>query len=134
MIGLVCESFWRVADGRVEEFKGDLDEYAAWLRSRGSEAKSAKGDKSAAKTEPVKAQRSKQIIDADVKRLKQLESRIATLQSEAKHIDDELADPAVYASDGGGTVVRLAQRQGELQKEREVLESEWLLLYEAQEA
>ncbi len=36
LTGLVCETFWRVADGKVEEFKGDLDQYAAWLRSRGS--------------------------------------------------------------------------------------------------
>ncbi|MEO7433582.1 MAG: ABC-F family ATP-binding cassette domain-containing protein [Dokdonella sp.] len=36
LTGLVCETFWRVADGKVEEFKGDLDEYAAWLRSRSS--------------------------------------------------------------------------------------------------
>ncbi|MBN8480909.1 MAG: ABC-F family ATP-binding cassette domain-containing protein [Xanthomonadales bacterium] len=34
LIGLVCETFWRVADGKVELFKGDLDEYAAWLKSR----------------------------------------------------------------------------------------------------
>ena len=42
LIGLVCDSFWRVAGGRVEEFDGDLDAYAAWLRSRpatNSEAK-----------------------------------------------------------------------------------------------
>ncbi|RBE76283.1 ABC-F family ATP-binding cassette domain-containing protein, partial [Xanthomonas oryzae] len=32
LIGLVCDSFWRVADGVVEPFAGDLDEYAAWLR------------------------------------------------------------------------------------------------------
>ena len=39
LIGLVCETFWRVADGKVEAFDGDLDEYAAWLRSRpGSES------------------------------------------------------------------------------------------------
>src|SRR5690606_23599226 len=36
LIGLVCETFWRVSDGKVEEFKGDLDEYAAWLKSRAS--------------------------------------------------------------------------------------------------
>ncbi|HBK46361.1 MAG TPA: ABC transporter ATP-binding protein, partial [Xanthomonadaceae bacterium] len=34
LIGLVCDTFWRVADGVVEPFAGDLDEYAAWLRSR----------------------------------------------------------------------------------------------------
>ncbi len=34
LIGLVCDNFWRVADGVVEPFSGDLDDYAAWLRSR----------------------------------------------------------------------------------------------------
>ncbi len=35
LTGLVCDRFWRVADGRVEAFDGDLDDYAAWLRGRG---------------------------------------------------------------------------------------------------
>ena len=47
LIGLVCETFWRVADGKVEPFDGDLDEYAAWLRSRGSNA-AGQGDAKAA--------------------------------------------------------------------------------------
>jgi ATP-binding cassette subfamily F protein 3 len=34
LTGLVCDTFWRVADGRVDLFDGDLDDYAAWLRSR----------------------------------------------------------------------------------------------------
>ena len=34
LTGLVCNTYWRVADGHVEEFDGDLDEYAAWLRTR----------------------------------------------------------------------------------------------------
>ncbi|MCX7043038.1 MAG: ATP-binding cassette domain-containing protein [Gammaproteobacteria bacterium] len=135
LIGLVCETFWRVADGRVEEFNGDLDEYAAWLRSRGG--KTDKADKAApvmavpaAAPKPV---RSKQAIDAADKRIKAIEARIATLQSESKHIEDELADPSMYNSDGGGAMVRLAQRQGQLNAEREALESEWLVLLEQQE-
>jgi len=43
LIGLVCETFWRVAEGKVELFKGDLDEYAAWLRSRASRSDIAVG-------------------------------------------------------------------------------------------
>ena len=45
----------------------------------------------------------------------------------------ETRDGATARSDGGGAVVRLAQRQGEMQKERETLEAEWLQLYEQQE-
>jgi ATP-binding cassette subfamily F protein 3 len=133
LIGLVCETFWRVADGKVEAFKGDLDEYAAWLRSRGSESKSAKAATKAAPVVAPKPALSKQAIDAAGKRFKQVEARIAAIQSEAKHIEDELANPSVYGSDGGGAVVRLAQRQAELHKERESLETEWLQLYEQQE-
>ena len=32
LLGMVCDSFWRVADGVVESFDGDLDDYAKWLR------------------------------------------------------------------------------------------------------
>ena len=34
LIGLVCDTYWRVADGVVEPFDGDTDAYAAWLRTR----------------------------------------------------------------------------------------------------
>ena len=135
LIGLVCETFWRVADGRVEEFNGDLDEYAAWLRSRGGKAD--KTEKAApVMAVPVaapKPARSKQAVDAAEKRIRQIETRMASLQSESKHIEDELADPSMYNSDGGGAMVRLAQRQGQLNVEREALESEWLVLLEQQE-
>jgi len=54
LTGLVCDTFWRVADGKVDLFDGDLDEYAAWLRSRGSG--SASGDAGKPKiSAPVKA-------------------------------------------------------------------------------
>ena len=38
LTGLVCNTYWRVADGHVEAFDGDLDDYAAWLRSRGGKS------------------------------------------------------------------------------------------------
>ncbi|MBL8243797.1 MAG: ABC-F family ATP-binding cassette domain-containing protein [Rhodanobacteraceae bacterium] len=38
LTGLVCNTYWRVADGRVDAFDGDLDDYAAWLRTRGGKA------------------------------------------------------------------------------------------------
>src|SRR5207342_2455224 len=129
LIGLVCETFWRVADGRVEPFDGDLDEYAAWLRSRGGKPAEKPAAKvaapiatPAAKAKPAPGQN---------KRIGQLEARLAAIDSECAHIAEELANPALYNSDGGGTVVVLGQRQQALQKERDGLEAEWLTLYEA---
>jgi ATP-binding cassette, subfamily F, member 3 len=65
LTGLVCDTFWRVADGKVEEFDGDLDEYAAWLRSRGSSG-AADTKKAPEKAKPVvaKAKEGKRRKDA----------------------------------------------------------------------
>src|SRR6187402_749988 len=59
LIGLVCETFWRVADGVVEEFNGDLDEYAAWLRARSNEPKAVKASPVAKPAPAPKPARSK---------------------------------------------------------------------------
>ena len=59
LTGLVCDTFWRVADGKVEQFDGDLDDYAAWLRSRGSGASAAdaRKGKSAPSPKPTKQEK-----------------------------------------------------------------------------
>jgi ATP-binding cassette subfamily F protein 3 len=126
LIGLVCETFWRVADGHVEPFNGDLDEYAAWLRSRGNKPAVEKPAKSA--PPPVAASAAK---NPNAKKFGQLESRLAAIESECAHIAEELANPALYNSDGGGTVVVLGQRQQALSRERESLEADLLALYDA---
>jgi ATP-binding cassette subfamily F protein 3 len=128
LIGLVCETFWRVADGKVEAFNGDLDEYANWLRSRNNEPRAAKPAAVAKPAPAPRPVRSKQEADAAGKRLKQVEARIAVLQGELDAIEAQLADPAIYGNDGGIEVAQLAQRQGELAKEKDQLESEWLEL------
>ncbi|PZO08887.1 MAG: ABC transporter ATP-binding protein [Lysobacteraceae bacterium] len=128
LIGLVCETFWRVADGKVESFNGDLDEYAAWLRSRNNEPRPAKAAAKVAPAPAPKPVRTKYESDAAAKRLKQVEARIALLQEELGRIETQLADPAIYGNDGGIEIGQLAQRQGELSKEKDELESEWLEL------
>jgi len=131
LIGLVCESFWRVADGHVSEFDGDLDEYAAWLRSRGSEPKQARPAKAEAKP-AVKAPppRAARPDPNATRRLRQMEERIAALQAELEEVERLLADPAIYGNDGGAELARLGQRQARLAGEKETLEEQWLALYE----
>ncbi|MBY4596573.1 ATP-binding cassette domain-containing protein [bacterium BD-1] len=137
LIGLVCETFWRVADGKVEEFNGDLDEYAAWLRSRNNEPRAAKPAAAAkpapAPAKPAKPARSKHEQDLAARRLRQVEARVAELEAELGQVESQLADPAVYGNDGGIEVAQLAQRQEKLAREKEGLEAEWLQLLEAAE-
>jgi ATP-binding cassette subfamily F protein 3 len=133
LIGLVCETFWRVADGHVEPFSGDLDEYAAWLRARGSAKQAEKPSKAVSapvpESRPGAAPNEKK--NPQAKKIGQLETRLAAIESECAHIAEELANPALYNSDGGGTVVVLTQRQQALEKERAGLEADLLELYDA---
>ena len=133
LIGLVCETFWRVADGHVEEFNGDLDEYAAWLRSRGNEPKAPKAA-AAPPPKPAKPVRSKHEQDTAARRARQLETRVAELAEQLAQVEAQLADPAIYGNDGGSEVGQLTQRQQKLAAEKDALEAEWLAQLEIAEA
>ncbi|WP_426269096.1 ABC-F family ATP-binding cassette domain-containing protein [Dyella kyungheensis] len=142
LLGMVSDSFWRVADGSVEPFDGDLDDYARWLRSRGSAAKKAKNkEKEAKPVERVETAEERRLRTAAERendkasrsRVKKIETRIATLEGELATLEAKLADPATY---NGPTaeMMRLSQKQTELRREKETLEVEWLALYEQLEA
>lgn len=151
LIGLVCDKFVRVADGVVEPFDGDLDDYAAWLRSRGNEPKKAAEAKAAAvaapaKPEPVPAKANAPTAavaptptPAPAKaaapakkinphKLAKAEARVAELEAALAAIDGDLADPAVWA-DGGIRAAELGKRQQSLRTELEAAEGELLTLY-----
>jgi ATP-binding cassette subfamily F protein 3 len=134
LIGLVCETFWRVAGGKVEAFDGDLDEYAAWLRSRpGSEQ--AKADKT---VKPVPAPvaatpAAKPANRVNPHKLAQAEARVAELEARMQGMQVELADPSLYA-DGGKRAATLGQQQEALRVQLAAAESELLALYEASAA
>jgi ATP-binding cassette, subfamily F, member 3 len=130
LIGLVCDTFVRVAEGKVEAFDGDLDEYAAWLRSRpGSE--SAKAAKTAqAPAAPPPATPKPAAARANPHKLAKAEARVAELEARLAEIEAELADPAAYAA-GSTRAAELGREQAQLRERLAEAESELLSLYEA---
>ncbi|EIL95923.1 MULTISPECIES: ribosomal protection-like ABC-F family protein [Rhodanobacter] len=150
LLGMVCDSFWRVADGVVEPFDGDLDDYARWLRSRGGKAKkkakaakagqenssaevSAPETKANAADERKVAALQRENDKASRQRVKKVETRVAAIDAELTALEAKLADPDIY---NGSTaeLMKLSQQQGRLRGEKETLEAEWLELYESLEA
>ncbi|CAE6805253.1 MULTISPECIES: ABC-F family ATP-binding cassette domain-containing protein [Xanthomonas] len=97
LIGLVCDSFWRVADGVVEPFAGDLDEYAAWLRSRpaaqGTKQKMA--EVAPTPPPPTKPLPPKKAVNPH--KLASAEKRVGELEAALAALDRELANPGNYA-------------------------------------
>ncbi|KRG71510.1 ABC-F family ATP-binding cassette domain-containing protein [Pseudoxanthomonas dokdonensis] len=128
LIGLVCDSFWRVADGVVEPFAGDLDEYAAWLRTRPS----AQGTKQARAAQPAPAAPTPPLPPArkvNPVKLAAAEKRVAELEGRIAQVDGELARPEVFANPE--SVAALGQERVVLQSQLQQAEQDWLALYEA---
>jgi ATP-binding cassette subfamily F protein 3 len=117
LIKSVADSLWLVADGRLEPFDGDLDDYQQWLKSRGKPAPAANA--------PVKTRR----IDKPPRRatssrreLEDIEKRIAALAAERAQIEAALDTTHAPA----GTVVQLAAKHAELTRAVDALEAQWL--------
>ena len=126
LIGLVCDRFVRVADGRVEPFDGDLDEYAAWLStSRNDQGGKPKPARDAAKPAPAAPPAAPRI---NPHRLAKLEAGIAALESELATVEAQLAE--AYAA-GDPAAATLASRQQDLRASLDASETELLTLYEA---
>jgi ATP-binding cassette, subfamily F, member 3 len=134
LIGLVCDDFWRVADGGVAHFRGDLDEYASWLRARLNRGDADRPAREAGPAPPAKP--GAPHADAGLRRrLGELECRLAQLQSEREWLETQLADPELYRDTGQSSkLVDLARRHARLAEEADTLEAEWLQLTERLEA
>lgn len=130
LIGLVCDQYWRVHDGIVEPFAGDLDDYAAWLRARpGSDTPKTPVPKAApaaaAPAPPPAAPKAK----PNPHKLQKAEERVARLEGKLAECEAQLADPAVYADPG--RLADLGRTQLQLRAELDAAEAELLALYEA---
>ncbi|MGN6706284.1 MAG: ABC-F family ATP-binding cassette domain-containing protein [Rhodanobacter sp.] len=139
LLGMVCDSFWRVADGEVMPFDGDLDDYARWLKTRTAANKKAAKPVVAKVVEVSPEERRRQAAaqrdeeKAARQRVKRIETRTASIDAELAALETQLADPATY---NGPTseMMRIGQRQAQLRGEKETLENEWLALVEQLEA
>src|SRR5690606_28741503 len=126
LIGLVSDLFWRVSDGVVKPFDGDLDEYAVWLRSRQGESRGDGNAKGAAKAAAAAAKPTPPPRKVNPHKLAEAEGEVAELEAALARIDAALADPAHHAD---------ADRLLELGREREAVarrlggaEERWLAL------
>jgi ATP-binding cassette subfamily F protein 3 len=134
LLGLVCDSFWRVADGAVQPFDGDLDDYARWLKSRRSESEGgkAKVKNDAPKSAPVERRRlstQDRERDKDVrKQLKTVENRLAAINAQRQALEARLLNPSVYGETATHDFKAAGKQRDQLAQEQMQLEDEWLKL------
>lgn len=134
LIGLVCETFVRVADGVAQAFDGDLDAYASWLRTRdssndGKGAKPAAAAAAPAQAAPAPAAAGKGARKPNPAKLAAAEKRVAELESRLHTLDMDLADPTRYAG-GGDNAAELARQREQVAAELAQAEADWMAMYE----
>ncbi|WP_113907235.1 ATP-binding cassette domain-containing protein [Aliidiomarina celeris] len=126
------DDYYLVANQNVEPFKGDLDDYSAWLTAQTQETTAA----TKATTEPKDAKKAQRQAAAAQRlqlkplndRLKKVEAAMQKLTQELATLNARLADPDLYQQESPTALSALFQQQGQLEKELEAVEAEWLEL------
>lgn len=132
------DEFWRVSDGRVAPFDGDLDDYHRWLSERqarpGPAWEARREEVTPGGSESADERKARKRAEAERRRrlapyrrrLELLEARLDQLQAEMATIDRDLADAALYEAGAQDRLQNLLQRQGRCRRALEEAEAEWL--------
>jgi ATP-binding cassette subfamily F protein 3 len=153
------DQFLIVADGRLQPFDGDLDDYRDWLfRTKLGETdaaadaapvpeappspetgmadsgKPAADRRSQKRREAAERQRQSAARKPIESRLKRLEEQLSKLNARKSEIETQLADPAFYGEARKDAVKTLAVDQAYVARELAQLEAEWLALQEQLDA
>jgi ATP-binding cassette subfamily F protein 3 len=160
LLRATTDQFIIVADGKLQSFDGDLDDYRDWLFKTKLAAKSgasdialpSKPEKPAVKSLPDAPaassggdKRMQKRVEAEERqkraalrkpiesRIKRLDDSIAKLTAQKAAIDDRLAAPEIYEPENKEELKTLLTDQAFIAKELGQLESEWLEQHEALE-
>ncbi|MDR3418772.1 MAG: ATP-binding cassette domain-containing protein [Nevskia sp.] len=136
LLSSTCDTLWLVADGRCSEFDGDLADYARWLAGRaGAPPAAAKdGERLSAKDQRRAAADQRELLRPLKDAVKKLDTRMAKLRQQLAAMEQKLHDPAVYEAGKAGELAALLKQQGELKKQLEQAEGQWLEASEKLEA
>jgi ATP-binding cassette subfamily F protein 3 len=144
LLRTVCDGFLLVADGRADEFDGDVDDYLAWLAARRSSAGAAAAaaveadgrEERRAQREQAAAERQARLVRRRplVKEAERLEKSIAALEAEKRALERQLGDTAFYANTAPADVNAASRRCADVARLLGEAEERWLLVQSELEA
>jgi ATP-binding cassette subfamily F protein 3 len=137
----VCDQFILVANGNVQAYEGDLDDYAQWLSShrRNPEKTAAELTSEISDKKPTTDRRQqRQQEAANRQQLKPFQDRINKsektlnqLQQQQAKLEKILADNELYLPANKNRLTELLAQQASLKKDLSTAEEEWLEASEA---
>ena len=134
----VADRFLLVHDGRVQDFDGDLDDYARWLRDGAGDRHFRSRAKRASTTSRKDARREaaqrRQELQPLRRSLKDLEKRLHTLEQRRAALEERLADRELYDENRKQDLQDLLHQQRDVAADLESTEARWLEIGERLEA
>jgi ATP-binding cassette subfamily F protein 3 len=136
LLETVTDQFFLVANRRVSEFDGNLDDYRKWLDARRLEAQPA-----ARSVQDRSRKGQRQARAAQRESLKPLHQAVAKLEKDLEQysrqsavLDEQLADSSVYDEANKLRLTELLKEKGRVDNLLEQIENQWLEAGEALEA
>jgi len=125
LLRATTDQFLIVADGGLQPFDGDLDDYRDWLLKSKQVKPAASAPAAPVKkiAAPKLSSSSRKSLEARVKRLEEM---IGRLNARKAAIEAQLADPGVYQDASRDALQDILVDQAHVGKELVQLESEWL--------
>jgi ATP-binding cassette subfamily F protein 3 len=125
------DDFLLVADGRVQEFDGDLDDYTRWLadyRLRNAPVSTApvNADKTDKKAQRQQAAALRQQLAPHKREAEKLERDLGTLHEKLAKVEAALADSANYDAANKDKLRDLLAEQAKLKARESELEEAWI--------
>ena len=143
LLRATTDQFLIVADGTLQPFDGDLDDYRDWLLAgRGREAAARWADAAVldARPQDAKTRRSRRrgSVCSELRKplqqkIERVEQRIDLLSTEKRGLDEWLATSEAYIEENKERLIASLARRGDLAWELARDEAEWLELHEALE-
>jgi len=132
------DEFLLVAEGRVVEFEGDLEDYARWLadyrvRQQPVAATDPAGDKTDKRTQRQAAAALRQQLAPLKRQAEKHEKDLAGVHEKLALVEARLADAAIYEAARKDELRDLLASQAELKARENTLEESWMEALEALE-
>jgi ATP-binding cassette subfamily F protein 3 len=133
------DDFLLVADGKIETFDGDLDDYARWLveyRQRQAQASSAPAnlDKTDKKAQRQQAAALRQQLAPHKREADKLEAELGRLHEQLAKVEASLADSDIYEAARKEQLREALAQQARLKAREGELEEAWMLALETLES
>lgn len=146
LLRTTVDRFWIVADGGVQEFDGDLEDYRDWLAEHQAKARiqdsiansgtenSALDRKQQKREAAQERQRTSALRKPIEAKILKIEKEMESTQAELKALDVLISDPDLYSESRRPERVKTLAQHGELTKKHGQLEESWLELQSELEA